>query len=75
MKRPQRFLISYLCDNQPNTIEISSEQDSLDIDEAREHIKLVNTSKAVVITDIRVVGLYRANNPDVHLGYYQQPES
>lgn len=74
MKGKNRFLISYICDNQPNTIEISCEDDSLDIEEAQEYIKLANPSKNSAITDIRVVGLHRPNNPNVHPGHYQQPE-
>jgi hypothetical protein len=74
MKEKQRFLISYICDNQPNTMEISCESDSLSVDEAEKYIKLANPSKKASITDIRVVGLYRPNNPNVHPGHYQQPE-
>lgn len=74
MKKQQRFLISYLCDNQPNTIEISCDKDSLDRDEAEKYIKLANKSQTVTITDIQIVSLHRPNNPDVHPGHYQQPE-
>ena len=74
MKGRHRFLISYICDNQPNTIEMSCDSDSLDMEEAEKHIRLVNKAKSSSITDIRVVSLHRANNPNVHPGHYQQPE-
>lgn len=72
MKEKSRFLISYICDNQPNTIEISCDADSLDIEEAEEYIKLANPLKNFTITDIRVVGLFRPTNPDVHPGHLNQ---
>ncbi|MEN0039169.1 MAG: hypothetical protein AAGC78_18970 [Cellvibrio sp.] len=74
MKKQNRFLISYLCDNQPNTIEISSDKESMDRDEAETYIHLANNIKAGHITDIQVISLHRPNNPDVHPGHYQQPE-
>ncbi|MDO8345850.1 MAG: hypothetical protein Q7T48_21810 [Cellvibrio sp.] len=74
MKKSQRFLISYICDNHPNTLEISSDKDSLNREEALEYIKLANVLKSASITDIRIVGLHRPNNPNVHPGHYQQPE-
>lgn len=74
MKKQCRFLISYLCNNQPNTIEISCNKDSLDRDEAEKYILLANTAKAGAITDIQVISLHRPNNHDVHSGYYRQHE-
>lgn len=73
MKHQNRFLISYICDNQPNTIELSSDSESLDVEEAEKYIRLANTAPSPVITDIRVVGLHRAHDK-VHPGHYQQPE-
>ena len=74
MNGKTRFLISYICDNQPNTMEVSSESDSLSVEEAEEYIRQAHTSKNAAINDIRVVGLHRPNNPAVHPGHYQQPE-
>lgn len=74
MKGKNRFLISYICDNQPNTLEITSDSDTLNGDEAGKYITLANPSKNSTITDIRVVSLHRPNNPNVHPGHYQQPE-
>jgi hypothetical protein len=74
MKTQHRFLISYICNNQPETLEVTSDQDSLDVEEALEYIKLTNVTEAASITDIRIVGLHRPNNPKVHPGHYQQPE-
>ena len=74
MNKQHRFLISYLCNNQPNTIEISSDNDSLNRDEAEKYIHLANSAKSGRITDIQIMNLHRPNNPDVHPGHYQQPE-
>ena len=74
MKKQYRFLISYLCNNQPNTIEISCDKDSLDRDEAEKYIQLANQVKAGAISDIQIISLHRPNNPNVHPGHYQQPE-
>jgi len=74
MKGKNRFLISYICDNHPNTIEISSDSDDLDLVQAEEYIKLANASKNSVITDIRVVSLNRFNNSAFHPSHYQQPD-
>ncbi len=74
MKGKTRFLISYICDNQPNTMEVSSDRETLSVEEAEKYIRLANASKNVSITDIRVVGLHHPNNPNVHPGHYQQPE-
>ena len=74
MANQRRFLISYICDNQPNTIEISSDAESLSTEDAEKYIKLANKSKTSSITDIRVTGLYTTKNPKVHPGHYQQPE-
>lgn len=74
MNKQHRFLISYLCNNQPNTIEISSDKDSLNRDEAEEYIHLANSAKSSHITNIQVISLHRPNNPEVHPGHYQQPE-
>jgi len=74
MKKKYRFLISYICDNQPNTLEISSINDSISVEDAENYIKLANAPTNAAITDIRIVGLHRPNNPNVHPGHYQQPE-
>ena len=74
MNKKYRFIISYICDNQPNSIEISSEDDSMEVDEAEKYIRLAHSSRDSHISDIRIVGLHRPNNPDVHPGHYQQPE-
>ena len=72
MKTQNRFLISYICDNQPSTIELSSDNESLDVEEAEKYIRLANTAPSPAITDIRVVSLHRAKD-HVHPGHYQQP--
>lgn len=74
MKKQYRFLISYFCNNQPNTIEISCDKDSLDQNEAEKYIQLANTAKAGAISDIQVISLHQPNNFHVHSGHYQQPE-
>lgn len=74
MKGKTRFLISYICDNQPNAMEVSSDRDTLSVEDAEKYIRLANVSQDSSITDIRVVSLHRPNNPHVHPGHYQQPE-
>lgn len=74
MKKQQRFLISYLCNNQPNTMEISCDKDSLGVEEAEKYIRSINSARTAIITDIRVVGMHHTNNPKVHPGHYHQPE-
>lgn len=74
MKKQHRFLVSYICDNQPNSMEVSSDKDSLPQGEAEEYIKLAHPQANAKISDVRIVGLHRTNNPDVHPGHYQQPE-
>lgn len=74
MNKQHRFLISYRCNNQPNTIEISCDNDLLARDAAEQYIQLINTAKAGAITDIQVISLHRPNDPPIHAGHYQQPE-
>lgn len=74
MKNQHRFIISYICDNQPNSMEVSSDKDSLTPEEVESYINLAHPSGDSTITDIRIVGLHRPNNPNVHPGHYQQPE-
>lgn len=75
MSRQHRFLISYINDNQPESIEVFSDADSLTIDDAREYVTASLKSPVPArITDIQVVSIHHSPNPDVHPGHYQQPE-
>lgn len=74
MKKHYRFIISYICNNQPNSMEVSSDKDRLEQDEAEKYIKLAHSAQGDRISDIRIVGLHRPINPDVHPGHYQQRE-
>jgi hypothetical protein len=75
MSRQQRFLISYIQDNQPASIEVLSDADTLSPDDAREYVTASLKSPVPArITDIQVVSIHHPPNPDVHPGHYQQPE-
>ena len=74
MKKQYRFIISYICDNQPNSMEVSSHRETLGREEVERYIKLAHPSTESRITDIQIIGLHHDNNPEVHPGHYQQPE-
>lgn len=71
MNAKRRFLISYICDNQPNTMEVSRESVSLSLDDAEKIIKLAYPAKSASITNIRVVGSDFPYNFFAHLGHDQ----
>lgn len=73
MKKHHRFIISYICDNQPNSMEVSSDSESLALGEAEEYIKLAHLSDSACISDIRIVGFHHPANSDVHSGHYPLP--
>ncbi len=69
-----RFLISFIVDNQPQTIETYNDNDTLSEDEAEELARKSVEKADAKITDVRVTGIYHPKNPKVHPGHYQQPE-
>lgn len=75
MSRQHRYLISYINDNQPASIEVLSDADTLSVDDARDYITAsLKSPTPTPITDIQVVSIHHSPNPDVHPGHYQQPE-
>lgn len=75
MSRQHKYLISYIYDNQPVSIEIFSDADTLSVDDARDYVAASLKSPIPTrITDIQVVSIHHPTNPDVHPGHYQQPE-
>lgn len=75
MSNPHRFIISYIIDDQPESIDVQASTETLSHDEARQFIvNAINPKPSARITDIRIVGVHHATNPDVRPGHYQQPE-
>ena len=74
MSSQYRFLISYIYNNQPNTLEVSCAAEKLSQEDAIKFIVQAFKVDANRITDIRITGLHHPNNPAVHPGHYQQPE-
>lgn len=72
MKGMPRFLISFIVDNQPKTIEAFWNAGTLPMEEAENLVR--KSFPNTVITDVQVTSIHHANNPDVHPGHYQQPE-
>ncbi|WP_039913413.1 hypothetical protein [Cellvibrio mixtus] len=69
-----RFLISFIVDNEPKTIEHYSNNDTLSDEEAETLVRKSVEKSDARITDIRVTGIHHPKNPKVHPGHYQQPE-
>lgn len=74
MAKPYRFLISFIADNEPKTIEHYSDSDSLSNEDAEILVRKCVEKPDTNITDIRVTGIHHPKNPKVHPGHYQQPE-
>lgn len=69
-----RFLISFIVDNQPQTIETYNDNDKLSEAEVEALVRKSVEKADAKITDIQVTGIYHPKNPNVHPGHYQQPE-
>lgn len=74
MSSKHRFLISFIQDNQPKTIEAYGVRETMSLEEAEATIRTQLQNPSTAVTDIQVIGLHRPNNPHVHPGHYQQPE-
>jgi hypothetical protein len=74
MSTQHRFLISFIQDNQPKTIEAHCDSETMSLVEAEATIRAQLQNPNSTVTDIQVMGLHRPNNPHVHPGHYQQPE-
>lgn len=72
MSAEHRFLISFIVNNQPQTMEAFWNSENLPMSDAENLLR--RSYPSANITDIRVTGLHRPNNPEVHPGHYQQPE-
>jgi hypothetical protein len=70
-----RFLISYIVNNQPKSMELSAEADTLSPEDVLPYIKALHISEPLTkISDIQVMGIHRPRRPHVPPGHYQQPE-
>jgi len=74
MSEQHRFLVNFILSNQPQTIEIITDHETLSTEDAESLIRSEIHQPYATITDVQVTGLYRENNPHVHPGHYQQPE-
>jgi hypothetical protein len=74
MPTRHKFLISFIVNNQPQTIEILQDADTCPIEKAEILIRESINQPEAVISDIQVTSIHHTNNPNVHPGHYQQPE-
>lgn len=75
MKSNQRFLVSYLFKNQPQSLEVNANAESLSPDDVRPYIEAIHSSElAGRISDIQVMGIHRPPTPHTLPRHYQQPE-
>jgi len=71
MRQKQRFLISYILDNQPTTMEVECTGEHLTQEQARAHVEARHDSTASdQITDIQVTPIL---HPDSEPGHNYQP--
>ena len=70
MSNSNRFLVSYIIDNQPQSSEIESEADTLSPEQALEMIRAQNPSMASGnITDVQVQPTQQRNEEDTSPGH------
>jgi hypothetical protein len=72
MKDQHYFLVSFIVDNQPQTMEVFWNSETLPMADAEDLLR--KSYPGATITDIQITGIHRPNNPKVHPGHYQQPE-
>ena len=72
MSDAHRFLVSFIANNQPQTMEVFWNSEALPMADTENLLQ--KSYPGASITDIRITSLHRENNPDVHPGHYQQPE-
>jgi len=73
MTDEHRFLISYIRDSQPESINITTTSPTLSQEDAVRHLISQGISDED-ISDIQIMGLHHPLRPDVRPGHYQQPE-
>lgn len=75
MKSNQRFLVSYIFKNQPQSLEVNADAETLSPDDVRPYIEAIHSSdSSAKVSDIQVMGIHRPLRPHVHPGRYQQPQ-
>ncbi|MDQ7985573.1 hypothetical protein QYS36_11570 [Pseudomonas sp. G34] len=67
----QIFLINYICDNQPMHLEVSSDAESMTVEQAQQHVH--DEGARGKITDVQVSKITRTHEPGTTPGHYQQP--
>lgn len=70
----QRFLVSYLFKNQPQSLEVNANAESLSADDVRPYIEAIHSSESAGrVSDIQVMGIHRPFTPHVRPQHYQRP--
>ncbi|AEF23403.1 hypothetical protein [Pseudomonas fulva] len=67
----QIFLINYICDNQPMHLEVSSDAETMSVEQAQQHVQ--NEGAKGQITDVQVSKITRTHEPGATPGHHQQP--
>jgi len=67
----QIFLINYICDNQPMHLEVSSDAETMSVEQAQQHVQ--NEGVKGQITDVQVSKITRTHEPGTTPGHHQQP--
>lgn len=72
--RKHHFLISFIHSNQPQSIEVEVENESLSKEDALPLILNALELPSAKVTDIQVIGIHHDNDPKIHPGHYQQSD-
>jgi len=71
----QRFLVSYLFKNKPQSLEVNADAEWLSPDDVRPYIEAIHSSESAGrVSDIQVMGLHQAQRPHARPQHYQQPK-
>jgi hypothetical protein len=73
MKEEHRFLISYIRNNQPESINITADSGSLSPEAALQHLESLGIDRKEIF-DLQIMGMHHPVRPEVRPGHYQQPE-
>jgi hypothetical protein len=73
MKQEHRFLISYIHNNQPESINITADSSTLSSEDALRHMESLGITRDKV-SDLQIMGMHHPLRLEVRPGHYQQPE-
>lgn len=69
----KRFLVSYIRDNQPESVELEVDAETLTPEQLRPYLESRHLGDLGKISDIQIMGIHHPPNKP-HPGHYQQPE-